>query len=210
MNFPDRSRSAALATIFCLTIAACGSKSATEPQGQPDAAPTATLIPYDLSKVPNCLVPETEAFGLGLREYETETDAKAALGSVMLFPDPDTLPPDAVFVKAYYSAAMQDVFTQSTMGIIYHIGDQTGGERSISILYLSQMLPFVEPREPHENTTLRGGKTAYAFKPPFREGLHSIQWKEECRIASVIADLPAEDVARIAEGLHYPGKSQDD
>lgn len=197
--------SAAAITGLLLLTAACG-PGPVAPELEryaPTAGPSPTAI--DPAKVPDCLTPGTRALGLGLTEYKTEAEARAALGNEMLFPDPATLAPDAHFVSGYFNAAMQGAFTQSTMGLIYDFGDQSEGERSLTILYLSQLLPFAEPQEPHGTTTVRGGKEAYTFKPPFRPTLNSIQWKEDCRLVSVIADLPADDVKRIAEGLHFPG-----
>jgi hypothetical protein len=36
---------------------------------------------------------------------------------------------------------------------------------------------------------------------PFKAGQHSVWWQEGCRQASVIGDLPLEDVLKIAEGI---------
>ena len=168
------------------------------------ATPLATPTPFSVADLPDCLTDETRALGMGLTKYEDEAEAKAALANSMLFPDPSTLPEGSVFNQAYFNLAEQGPFKQSTLGLIYLIGDQSEGERSVSILYFNQGRAFVEPPEPHENTTVRGGKTAYAFEPPFREGLHSLQWQEDCRLVSVIADLPADQVRRIAEGLDFP------
>lgn len=143
----------------------------------------------------------TQRLGLGLKEFATEAEGVDLLPGTMLWPDPATIPPGWTFEKGYYKAGMQlgGRFKQSTMGLIYQHPDNDDWE--ISVIYLNQYIPFDEPVEPHETITVRGGKTAYLFEPPFRETLHSVQWREDCRLVSVIADLPVDQVLAIAEGL---------
>lgn len=195
-----------------------GTPAATQAAGAA-LTPAPTKIIVDAAKVPNCLNEKTKAFGLGLKNYLNEAEAKAALGDVMLWPDPATLPENTHFNYAYFNAGQQGAFTQSTIGLHYIIGDvptpgptaskpqgpptPDNSTRELDIVYMSQILPFLEPKEEHGVTTVRGGKTAYTFKPPFRPTMRSIQWKEDCRLASVIGDLPEEDVKNIAERLRF-------
>jgi hypothetical protein len=160
--------------------------------------------PLDPAQVPDCLNDKLRSFGMGLTEYKNEDEARKAFGDVMLWPDPATIPPDAKFGNAYFNASQQGAFVQSTMGLFYTLGDPTKETKDLNITYLTQIWPFDEPEEAHRNTTVRGGKTAYTFEPPFRKGMHSIQWQEGCRLGSVFADLPADQILRITEGLHFP------
>ncbi|RIL08266.1 hypothetical protein DCC79_14245 [bacterium] len=182
----------------------------------PTATPTAASIVNDATRpaegnaatartfTPNldwCDNDVTQRLGLGLKEFTTEAEGVALLPGTMLWPDPATIPPGWEFEKGYYNAGMQlgGRFKQSTMGLIYGHPDDADWE--ISVIYNNQYVPFEEPREPHETITLRGGKTAYLFEPPFRETLHSVQWKEDCRLVSVIADVSVDQLLAIAEGL---------
>jgi hypothetical protein len=170
----------------------------------PTATPGPSPTPIDPALVPNCLNEKTLALGVGLKEYNTEAEAMAAMGDIMLWPDPATLPENAKFESAYFNAGDQGAFRQSTMGVTYLLGDPEKEIREVDIVYMSQIWPFEEPPQAHGTTTVRGGKTAYTFEPPFRRSLHSMQWKEDCRLVSVIADLPADHVQRIAEALRFP------
>lgn len=206
---PHRAVQATIAAALALALvgSACGPGPVAPEFGVtlPTAGPSPT--PIDVSKIDNCLTPETRAFGLGLKKYVTEAEAKAALGNVMLFPDPSTLPPEATFGQASFNAAKQGPFIQSTMGLIYHLGE-TKPRKVVSILYVADTVPFTEPPEPHGRTTIRGGKTAWTFKVPWMPYQHSIRWLEDCRKVSVIADLSPDQVKRIAEGLRFPGTGQ--
>jgi hypothetical protein len=204
---PHRAIPATIAAALALALvgSACGPGPVAPEFGVklPTAGPSPT--PIDVSKIDNCLTPETQAFGLGLKKFLTEAEARAALGNVMLFPDPSTLPADASFDEAYFNAAKQGLFTQSTIGLTYHLGTQTKPKKIVTIFYVADVLPFTEPPEPHGRATIRGGKTAWTFDIPWVANQHSIQWLENCRKVSVIADLPADQVKRIAEGLRFPG-----
>lgn len=197
-------------------IAACGT-------AEPTAGPTRPAVAVDATTgatpaldaaaqsgvTPRTFTPNldwcdnavTQRLGLGLKEFTTEAEGVDLLPGTMLWPDPATLPPGWAFEKGYYNARMQlgGRFKQSTMGLIYQHPDDADWE--ISVIYNNQYIPFEEPPEPHETITLRGGKTAYLFEPPFRETLHSVQWKEDCRLVSVIADLPVDQLLAVAEGL---------
>lgn len=191
-----------------LSLAGCAAANQPNSAGGVAQAPAGTAgpptTPIDPATVPNCLNEKTRSFGLGVTERKDEASALATFGDVMPWPDPATLPPGAKFYTAYFNAGDQGPFRQSTMGLTYSLGDPITDPRQINIFYMTQVMPFVEPSEPHGTTTLRGGKTAYTFDVPFVEGMHSIQWKEDCRLLSVVADLPAEQVKRIAESLHFP------
>lgn len=161
----------------------------------PTAGPTA-----DLSDVPTCDTPQTAALGLGVKQFQSEAETRAQLGDAMLYPDPATLPAGSKLVESYYNAGIVRTtnYKQSTMAMTYQVGDE---KKYIQILYYSTLNPFQTPQEPHEATTVRGGKPAFQFDVPFSEGQHSVWWQEGCRQVSVIADLPVEDVLRIVEGL---------
>lgn len=174
-----------------------------------------TTTPFDVSRVPDCETSRTLALGLGLTEFKTEDEMRQVLGSDMLFPDPKTLPSDAHFNKGYYNAKMitdrsfvNQPFRQSTMANGYSWGDAGGkatkDRRGLTVISLNQVRPFEEPSEPHKTITLRG-KTAYVFEIPVTPPAHSVQWKEDCRVVSVVGDLPEADIIRIAEALQ-PGR----
>lgn len=220
---PSRPRAAAAVAVMLVGSFAVGCRSATP---TPTAAPTAASVAVAVTPSPGadaelatartftpnldwCDNAVTQRLGLGLKEFTTEAEGLALLPGTMLWPDPATIPPGWTFELGYYKAGMQlgGRFKQSTMGLIY--GHPEDDDWEISIIYNNQYIPFEEPVEPHETITVRGGKTAYLFEPPFRKTLSSVQWKEDCRLVSVIADLPADQVLAIAEGLAIRGTEGD-
>jgi hypothetical protein len=173
-----------------------------------------TTTPYDISKIPDCMTPRLLALPLELTRFKTEAEMRAAVGPDMLFPDPSTMPSDAQWHEGYHNlhivtdkSWVSAPFKGDTLGINYFLGDpkaaKTSKPRALGIVYYNQVRPWVEPKEAHKTITIRGGKTAYVFAPPFSPGTHSVQWKEDCRIMSVIGDLPEADVIKIAEGLKH-------
>lgn len=145
----------------------------------------------------DCRTPATDALGLGLTRFGSESEMVEALGEELLLPNPSTLPTGTAFADGYYNAGMQGDYRQSTIGLRYKATEATV---EIALFNIRQ---YAGPVEEHTPVVLRG-KDGYLFAPPFQEGLHSVMWREGCRWVTVLADLPAEAVLAIAEGLRAP------
>lgn len=199
-------RAAALALLLVVTVffvyrAVKGPAEAADPR---PATPEALALPA--SPPDDCLTEVTRPLGLGLKKFTTEDEGVALLPGEMLWPDAETLPEGWTFEEGLYNAGLQDwtiatgpiSFTQSTMSASYFTEENPTWVLTVS--YLSQFQAFKEPREPHETISLRG-QTAYLFQAPFRPTLYSVLWKEGCRVANVVGDLPKDELVAIAEGL---------
>lgn len=199
-------RAAALALLLVVTVivvyrAVKGPAEAADPS---PATPGALARPA--SPPEDCLTEVTRRLGLGLKKFSTEDEGVALLPGEMLWPDAETIPEGWTFEEGLYNAGRQNwivatrpvSFTQSTMSASYFTEENPKWVLSVS--YLSQFQPFREPREPHETISVRG-QTAYLLQAPFRPTLHSVLWKEGCRVVNVVGDLPKDELIVIAEGL---------
>jgi hypothetical protein len=203
-----------LALAAGLTVAACdrrgnstGPSAADTPAavaaigtaGTPGAVVTPTkrlILPTEYI----CDSAEIAELGLGLRVMQNQADAVKLLRGVMPFPDPATLPRDMKFQQGYINSIMSGQFKQSTLSLVWIRGDG-----DFAIHYMNAYPPLDEPpKEAHEPITIRDGKSAYLFQPPFKEGLHSILWREGCRYISVIGSATKDEVLAVAENLMLP------
>lgn len=165
-----------------------------------------------------CLGEAALAKPLGLHRYESEDALLEDLPGDFLTVDPATLPPDSKFHEAYFNSAMDADFRQSTMAVIWHVGEpkvkkdprdpkapavMVPQELTVS-QYTGRMVPD-PPLEPHQRLDIRG-QVGYGFNVPWEDGLHSLLWKEGCRWISVIGPFPAADLVKIAQGLRPSGQ----
>ncbi len=208
-----RSVALALAVALAAGVVVAGCGRGASPAGTPGAAvpaPVGTagaagsvitptkrvILPADYI----CDTPQIAKLGLGLRVMQNRADAEKLLRGVMPFPDPATLPRDLEFQQGYINSIMSGQFKQSTMSLVWIRGDS-----DFAIHYMNAYPPLDEPpKEAHEPITIRDGKSAYLFQPPFREGMHSIMWREGCRYISVVGMATRDEVLAVAEGLRLP------
>ena len=166
-------------------------------QGVPRETESRPLEPQTGSPPDDCHTAATDALGLGRKGFASEPEAIAALGDMLLFPDPNTLPDDAVFAGVSYHANMKGSFRLFIIGLRYE------SEKTPLEILIFNLERYDGPVEEHTPVSVRG-KDGFLFQPPFGEDIHAVMWREGCPWVSVTARLPADDVLAIAAGLHPP------